>query len=70
MYSSRGMSWNLMRWWHSDMNEPKAKNNQYIMEDREESVSISSISSVKTYYQSILIQYGIDRGIDKNNNEI
>ena len=52
------------------MNEPKAKNNQYILEDREESVSISSISSVKTYDKSMVIQYGIDRGIDKNNNEI
>lgn len=52
------------------MNEPKAKNNQYILEDREESVSISSISSVKTYDKSMVIQYGIDRGIDKNNNKI
>lgn len=52
------------------MNEPKAKNNQYILEDREESASISSISCVKTYYKSIVIQYGIDRGIDKNNNEM
>ena len=52
------------------MNEPKAKNNQYILEDREESVSISSISSVKTYDKSMVIQYGIDRGIDKNNKKI
>ena len=47
------------------MNEPKAKNNQYILEDREESVSISSISSVKTYDKSMVIQYGIDRGYTK-----
>lgn len=69
MYST-GISWNLMRWWHSGVNEPKAKNNQYILKEREESVSISSTSNVKTYYQSIVIKYGIDRGIGKNNNEI
>lgn len=52
------------------MNEPKAKNNQYVLKEREESVSISSISNVKTYYKSIVIKYGIDRRIDRNNNEI
>ena len=56
MYSPIGSSWNSMRWSYSDMKEPKAKNNQYILEEKGESVSISPISNVKAFYKAIVIK--------------
>lgn len=56
------------------MKEPKAKNNQYILEEKEESVSRSPISNVKAYYKatvlkSIVLTEGETNTIAKYNGE-
>lgn len=45
-----------MRWSYSDTKEQKAKNNQYILEEKKASVSRSPISSVKAYYKAAVIK--------------
>lgn len=45
-----------MRKSYSDMKEQKAKNNQYILESKENSVSRSPTFNIKTYYKVAVIK--------------